>query len=96
MKTFLNIMNEGLGCFEVAHWDNVLSQNGKIPGSDHLLLGYAKMIGHDPPIKKDINAMVQFCTTPSIQATHVHTAPGRIFDRLNFRAFRCSVHTGSP
>ena len=28
---------------------NVLSRNGQFRGSDHLFLGYAKMIGQDPP-----------------------------------------------
>ena len=46
---FLIIINEAIGYFEVARWVNVLSQNGQFRGSDHLLLGHAKMIGQDPP-----------------------------------------------
>ena len=48
-QKFLNIMNDAIGYFEVARWVNVLSQNGQFRGSDHLFLGYAKMIGQDPP-----------------------------------------------
>ena len=52
-QTFLNIMNEAIGYFEVARWVNVLFQNGQFRESDHLFLGYAKMIGQDsPPLEK--------------------------------------------
>ena len=60
LQKFLIIINEAIGYFEVAGWVNVLSQNGQFRGSDHLLLGYAKMIGQDPPTPPPIKIIKRF------------------------------------
>ena len=74
LQKFLIIINEAIGYFEVAGWVNVLSQNGQFRGSDHLLLGYAKMIGQDPPTPPPIknNKTVPYCN--SVQ--HPTSSPG--------------------
>ena len=60
LQKFLIIINEAIGYFEVAGWVNVLSQNGQFRGSDHLLSGYAKMIGQDPPTPPPIKIIKRF------------------------------------
>ena len=74
-QTFLNIMNEAIGYFEVARWVNVLFQNGQFRESDHSFLGYAKMIGQDsPPPRKIIKRPHSAILYNTVDSYYVHTA----------------------